>query len=119
MEIKIQRIYDKEIPNGFKILVDGLWPRGVKKESVDYWAKKIAPSRELREWYSHDPKKWEIFLERYKNELIKNNDLQNFVSLIKEKLEKMDVIFLYATKEREKNNAVALKKILKELFPIL
>ncbi|MEM2269180.1 MAG: DUF488 family protein, partial [Thermoplasmata archaeon] len=42
MEIKIQRIYDKEIPNGFKILVDGLWPRGVKKESVDYWAKNIA-----------------------------------------------------------------------------
>ncbi len=118
MEIKIARIYDKNIPEGYRILVDGLWPRGIKKESIDYWARYFAPSKELREWYSHDPLKWETFIQKYREEILKNKDMENFIKLLKEKLQKMDVIFLYSSKEREKNNAVALKKILDDLFTI-
>lgn len=62
--IRIKRIYDKPDKNdGFRILVDRLWPRGISKENakIDLWLKEIAPSNELRKWFSHDPKKWTIF----------------------------------------------------------
>jgi uncharacterized protein YeaO (DUF488 family) len=67
--LKIKRIYDPASPDdGKRILVDRLWPRGLKKEDarIDEWLKDIAPSDELRKWFAHDPKKWNEFKERYK-----------------------------------------------------
>ncbi|HYB93183.1 MAG TPA: DUF488 family protein, partial [archaeon] len=69
---KIKRIYEKpEREDGYRILVDRLWPRGLSKDKakIDLWMKEIAPSDETRKWFSHDPRKWEEFKKRYKNEL--------------------------------------------------
>ncbi|MEM0143134.1 MAG: DUF488 family protein, partial [Candidatus Parvarchaeum sp.] len=75
--IKIKRIYDTiEVTDGIRILVDRLWPRGVRRSSqkVDYWAKDVAPSNELRKWFGHDPSKWEEFRKRYIEELETENN---------------------------------------------
>lgn len=68
--IKIKRAYDKPSKeDGYRILVDRLWPRGVSKDEakIDLWLKEISPSNELREWFSHDPKKWEDFKSKYRD----------------------------------------------------
>ncbi|MFA7141752.1 MAG: DUF488 family protein, partial [Candidatus Paceibacterota bacterium] len=73
--IKLKRIYNKaEKDDGFRVLVDRLWPRGVSKEEakLGLWLKEIAPSNDLREWFHHDPKKWKEFKEKYKKEVLEN-----------------------------------------------
>jgi len=113
--IIVHRIYDKPIPEGFKILVDGLWPRGISKSEIDYWAREIAPSAELRRWYSHDPSRWEEFRKRYHEELKLNNNLVEFLNLLKSKCENhQKIIFLYSSIERVYNNANALKDFINE-----
>lgn len=112
--IKIKRIYNplsKE--DGFRILVDRLWPRGLSKEKakVDLWLKEIAPSDHLRKWYGHDPKKWTEFRKKYFNEL---KDKDELVNLIARKLKEGTITFLYSSKEEKINNAVALKEYLLE-----
>ncbi|MDP8012201.1 MAG: DUF488 domain-containing protein [Thermoplasmata archaeon] len=111
--ILVWRIYEKPIPDGFKILVDRLWPRGIGKDQIDYWAKEIAPSDVLRKWFSHDPKKWEEFIEKYKKELEENGKLSDFIKIIKEK---ENTIFLYSSKEKNYNNANALKIIIESML---
>jgi uncharacterized protein YeaO (DUF488 family) len=108
--IKIKRIYD--IPSksdGFRILVDRLWPRGLSKEKakVDLWLKEIAPSNELRKWYAHDPKKWTEFRKKYYKDLDMKKEL---VNQIIQKTKEGDVTLLYSSKEEKINNAVALKE---------
>jgi len=74
MNVRIKRIYEKpDKQDGFRILVDRLWPRGFTKEKavVDLWLKDIAPSTELRKWFNHDPGKWDEFKKRYFDELKK------------------------------------------------
>jgi uncharacterized protein YeaO (DUF488 family) len=115
MTIKIKRAY--ESPNdtdGYRILVDRLWPRGISKEKakVDFWPKDLAPSTELRRWYGHDPEKWSEFKSRYFAELDGNPEL------IKELLKyarKGPVTFVYSSKEQRLNNAVALKDYIDSL----
>ena len=73
MNIKIKRVYEKpDEKDGFRILVDRLWPRGLTKEkaAVDLWLKDIAPSTELRKWFNHDPDKWKEFKKRYPADFI-------------------------------------------------
>ena len=108
--IKIKRIY--EIPSdndGFRILVDRLWPRGLRKEKakVDLWLKDIAPSHGLRKWFAHDPKKWVEFKQKYFNELSHNKEL---VNLIIKKAKKGNLTLLYGAKEEKFNNADALRE---------
>jgi uncharacterized protein YeaO (DUF488 family) len=108
--IEIKRVYDKpEESDGFRILVDRLWPRGLSKQKakIDLWLKDIAPSNELRKWYEHDPEKWPEFKERYYNEL---KDKKELVDSIIEKARKGTVTLLYGTKETRLNNATALKE---------
>ncbi|MGC8663144.1 MAG: DUF488 domain-containing protein [Thermoplasmata archaeon] len=114
--INVCRVYDKKIPDGYKILVDRLWPRGIKKEFIDYWARDIAPSEELRKWFSHDRDKWKEFVEKYKNELTENEKLNEFLIMLREKEKNGNVIFLYATKEENFNNANALKLIIESIL---
>lgn len=76
--IKIKRIYDPATDDdGKRILIDRLWPRGLKKDDakIDEWIKDIAPSDELRKWFSHDPSKWDDFRKKYKKELNQKADL--------------------------------------------
>jgi uncharacterized protein YeaO (DUF488 family) len=108
--IKIKRIYEPPAKeDGFRILVDRLWPRGLTKEKakVDLWLKELAPSDQLRKWYGHDPKKWTEFRKKYFNEL---KDKDEPIQLIVRKVKEGTITFLYSSKEEKINNAVALKE---------
>ena len=108
--LKIKRVYDPPSPNdGKRILIDRLWPRGLKKEDakVDDWIKEVAPSTELRTWYGHDPKKWSEFERRFFSELQRRQDLvEGIVSASR----KGTVTLLFGSREERFNNAVALKE---------
>nr|WP_226987141.1 DUF488 family protein [Candidatus Nitrososphaera evergladensis] len=104
------RIYSFENDKSYRVLVDRLWPRGVNKSSVDLWLRDIAPSDALRRWFSHDPKKWDGFKERYFKEL---DERQELVKAILEKEKQGLVTLLFAAKDAEHNNAVALLEYLK------
>lgn len=106
---KIKRIYqgvDKR--DGMRILIDKLWPRGIKKEDakIDLWLKDIAPSSDLRKWFNHRPEKWEEFCERYHKELSLKQEL---IQTLLEGIKRHDVTLLYGAKDEKFNNAVALK----------
>jgi uncharacterized protein YeaO (DUF488 family) len=108
--IKIKRIYDKpEKSDGFRILVDRLWPRGMTKAEakVDLWLKDVGPSTELRHWFGHDPAKWKEFERRYTKELDKKWDL---IAAICEHEKKGTVTLLYGAKDQRFNNAVSLQE---------
>lgn len=110
--ISIKRVYDQpEQTDGFRILIDRLWPRGLSKEKakVDLWLKEIAPSTELRKWFNHDPEKWKEFAKRYKAEIKKNGEA---LTLLKSKIKEGKVTLVYGAKEERYNDAVVLQKIL-------
>ena len=112
--LKLKRVYDPcAKADGMRVLVDRLWPRGMKKEEagVDLWLKEIAPSDALRKWFSHDPDKWQEFKKRYKKEL---EDGQDVIEDLKKAAQKETVTLLYAAKDTERNNAVVLKEIIEE-----
>jgi len=109
--IKVKRVYEPiEKEDGIRVLVDRLWPRGVKKDKVDVWLKDIAPSDELREWYKHDPDKWEEFKKRYFEELDKNLKTTILLQLVKKG---ENITLLYASRSPY-NNAIALKEYLEK-----
>ena len=115
MNIKIKRVYEQPASDdGSRILVDRLWPRGLTKEKahVDLWLKEIAPSRELRIWFGHDPDKWNRFRGRYETEIRNNNDL---VKLLTEKAKAGMVTLLYAALDKKHNEALALKQFLERI----
>ena len=108
--IKIKRVYDKvDEGDGDRILVDRLWPRGLTKSEaqISDWQKTIAPSEKLRKWYAHDVEKWDDFKLLYFAELSKKTDL---LRPIMEKVSAGDLTFVFAAKDTEHNNAVALKE---------
>lgn len=112
--IQIKRIYDRSLSCnslGFTILVDRLWPRGLRKDRVhiDLWLKEIAPSEQLRRWFGHDPTKWDEFKQRYFAELESKEEL---VKVIASKARTGSVCLLYGARDERHNNAVALKELL-------
>jgi uncharacterized protein YeaO (DUF488 family) len=114
MKTKIKRVYEKPAKeDGFRILADRLWPRGLTKEkaSVDLWLKEIAPSTELRKWFGHDPEKWNDFKKKYVAELKKNKET---VSILKEKIKEGTVTILYGARDEEHNEALVILDFLNE-----
>jgi uncharacterized protein YeaO (DUF488 family) len=112
--IKIKRIYDPYAKaDGKRVLVDRLWPRGIKKEDArcDLWLKDIAPSDGLRKWFSHDPAKWQEFRKRYGKEL---EDRQDMIEDLRKEARRGTVTLLFAAKDSERNNAVVLKEVIEE-----
>ncbi len=112
-ELRCRRIYEpKEETDGFRILADRLWPRGIRKENagIDLWAKEIAPSQELRKWFGHDPERFEEFRSRYLEELAADPQAQNLAAMVKEKLQMGNVTLLFAAKDPDRNNAIVLKE---------
>lgn len=110
--IRLKRIYEPAAPSdGVRILVERLWPRGVKKISarLDQWAKETAPSGALRRWFHHDPVRWNEFRHRYFRELDENEE--RWRPLLTASLEGR-VTLIYSSRDREHNNAVALKDYL-------
>ncbi|MHB1547061.1 MAG: DUF488 domain-containing protein [bacterium] len=110
--IKLKRIYENaEKSDGFRVLVDRLWPRGISKEkaALDLWFKDIAPSTELRKWFGHDPAKWADFQKRYKGEIAANKEIFRQLKEIVQNNE--NVTLLYAAKDKEHNEAAVIKSL--------
>ena len=112
MQIRLKRIYAAAgTQDGTRILVDRLWPRGVRKEDavIDFWMKDIAPSTGLRKWFHHDPERWEEFCERYYAELDAAPDA---VQAMQEQIQKGRVTLVFAARDESHNHALALKQYL-------
>ena len=110
--VVIKRIYEPAgAADGFRILVDRLWPRGMKKENavIDLWLKAVAPTDTLRKWYHHDGGRWDEFRHKYVLELKGNPAIDELLSLIKEH---KTVTLLYAAKDEGQNHALVLKEFL-------
>ena len=117
MMIKIKRIYDPCDPDdGWRVLVDRIWPRGISKERahLDEWRKELAPSSELREWFCHIPEKFAEFSIAYRAELDNNPEIQKLIMQILEKSTISQVTLLYSAKDSEHNQAVVLRDYLNE-----
>lgn len=109
MDVRTKRVYEPaRKADGVRVLVDRIWPRGIKKETanIDLWAKDIAPSNDLRKWYRHEHSKWPEFQHRYSAELDANQ--QSFVAMI-ESLDTDVLTLVYSSREEKYNNAMALK----------
>lgn len=114
--VKIKRVYDEASKSdGYRVLVDRLWPRGIKKEAADVkeWAKELAPSDELRKWFGHDPALWPEFQKKYKAELKKNTVMNDFIDRNKEK--KL-ITLVYSAKDTEHNQAVVIQQYLNQHY---
>ena len=112
MSIRLKRVYEFAAEeDGYRILVDRLWPRGLSKEhaKVDLWLKEIAPSTELRKWFDHDPEKWDEFRERYSQEL---DSQPATVNQLTDLIQQRHATLLYAAKNEAMNQAVALRQYL-------
>ena len=108
----IKRAYEPASPeDGYRVLVDRLWPRGVSKEraAIDLWLKEIAPSAELRKWFDHDPAKWTEFKKRYRAELKK---LDEPVDLLKKEAKRGTVTLVYGARDEAHNHALVLRDYL-------
>ena len=110
--IKIKRAYAPvEETDGYRILVDRLWPRGISKEKakIDLWMKSVAPSSDLRKWFGHVPERFPEFTKRYKAELAESGALDDLRKVLSEH---PDATLLFAAHDEEHNNAVVLKELL-------
>lgn len=114
MQIELQRVYESaESDDGYRVLVDRIWPRGVSKASlqIDEWCREIAPSTELRKWFGHDPDRWETFKRRYREELEQQVDV---LDRLKAEAQNRRLILLYSAKDKEHNQAVVIREKLLE-----
>jgi uncharacterized protein YeaO (DUF488 family) len=114
VRIALKRVYDEPDPgDGTRVLVERLWPRGLSKERahVDVWLKEIAPSRELRVWYGHDPEKFAEFRRRYERELASQNG-QVALARLRELAKQGLVTLVFAVHDTQYTNAVVLRDLL-------
>jgi uncharacterized protein YeaO (DUF488 family) len=110
--VEVQRVYDrKPQPTKTAFLVDRLWPRGIKKEAlgIKAWIREVGPSDSLRHWFGHDPDKWPEFKRRYFHELKQNSEA---LRPLLEAVQMGPVTLLFAAKDSQHNNAVALREFL-------
>ncbi len=112
--VKVKRVYEKaEAKDGWRVLVDRLWPRGMKKEAakIDQWMKDVAPTDKLRKWFGHDAKKWGDFQKKYRAELKEKAEL--LAELKKMEKEHGTLTLLFGARDEEHNQAVVLAEVLK------
>jgi uncharacterized protein YeaO (DUF488 family) len=110
--IQVKRVYDRPSPaDGYRVLVDRLWPRGLRKQAagIDLWLKDVGPSAELRRWFAHSPERWDEFRWRYAAELAGKS---RAVDVLREKSGSGKLTLVFAAKNPEQNNAVALMEYL-------
>ncbi|MBB4091741.1 DUF488 domain-containing protein [Ochrobactrum pecoris] len=115
--IELKRIYEAPSPDdGYRVLVDRVWPRGMTKEKadIDLWAKDIAPSTDLRKWFGHDPTKWNDFQKKYREELEGSKPaLKDLIAHAKARGGRLTL--LYGAKDEEHNQAVVLHEFMQTL----
>jgi uncharacterized protein YeaO (DUF488 family) len=115
--IRIKRVYSQAShDDGVRILVDRVWPRGVRKQQakVDEWRRELAPSTALRKWFRHDPAKWDTFRERYRRELLESGGMDELNELAR-RARRETITLLYGAADERHNQAVAIKEILDDL----
>lgn len=116
MEVLLKRAYEKpERSDGFRVLVDRLWPRGLSKGNLrlDMWAKDVSPSTALRKWFGHDPERWKEFEKRYKAELKEAEAREGIAAIVDRAKQAPAVTLIYGAKDSKHNEAVVLLGILK------
>lgn len=114
--IRIKRAYEKPLKkDGYRVLVDRLWPRGVEKEELELseWAKDLAPSVHLRKWWGHDPAMWVEFQKQYRKELQHNRAVDNFVENHRDK---KTITLVYGAKDVEHNHAIVLQQYMEQQY---
>lgn len=113
-KVQIKRAYDAPARgDGYRVLVDRMWPRGVRKEAlhVHEWAKDLAPSTKLRQWFGHDPKRWEQFQERYESELTGPRSEAEVKHVVDAARDYAVLTLVYSAKDEEHNQAVVLRRV--------
>lgn len=116
MKINMKRVYEKSSPqDGYRVLVDRLWPRGISKEEADLneWNKSLAPSNQLRKWFHHDPELWDSFQIKYLEELKLANPSKEFLERV---FQQEIVTLIYAAKDEKHCHPLVLKSYLEELL---
>ncbi|HEX6996779.1 MAG TPA: DUF488 domain-containing protein [Gammaproteobacteria bacterium] len=111
--VRLKRIYEPPEPSdGYRVLVDRVWPRGVSKDkaAIDQWAKELAPSTELRKWFGHDPARWRGFRERYRREL--EAFAADALAELRARARRQRVTLVYSARDERHNQAVVLKELL-------
>ncbi len=118
LDIVIKRAYENAIPeDGYRVLVDRIWPRGRSKATLklDQWARDLAPSADLRKWFGHDPKRWEVFQQRYRSELDAEEKREQMRCLLSEADDRI-ITLIYGAKDEEHNQAIVLRDVLSHLY---
>ena len=113
-DVRLKRAYDPAEPgDGYRVLVDRLWPRGVSKERarLDEWARELAPSADLRTWFGHDPERFAEFERRYRTELAAHGEK---VDELRRRAREGTLTLVYAARDEEHNDAVVLAELLRE-----
>jgi uncharacterized protein YeaO (DUF488 family) len=116
MQVLLKRAYeDSDSADGFRVLVDRLWPRGRKKADLrlDAWVKDIAPSTELRKWFHHDPERWPEFCKRYKAELKSPKAQKAIGETLQSAMKHSTITLIYGARDTEHNEAIVLQDIFK------
>ncbi len=114
LEVRVKRAYDPVEPgDGYRVLIDHIWPRGVKREALrlDEWARELAPSDELRKWFDHVPARFSEFRSRYRTELSAHADR---LAELRRSAGEGPLTIVYAARDREHNNAVVLAELVRE-----
>jgi uncharacterized protein YeaO (DUF488 family) len=114
LDVRAKRAYDPaEDGDGYRILIDHVWPRGVSRQRacLDDWARELAPSDELRKWFDHDPARFAEFRSRYRDELA---DQSQRLEELRSRARNGAVTIVYAARDREHNNAVVLTELLRD-----
>jgi uncharacterized protein YeaO (DUF488 family) len=113
LNLKAKRVYEPAGPDdGYRVLIDRLWPRGVSRERarLDEWARELAPSDELRKWFSHDPKRFGEFSARYRKELTAHREQ---VDALRRRARNETVTLVYAARDTEHNDAAVLRELIR------
>jgi uncharacterized protein YeaO (DUF488 family) len=114
MDVRLKRAYEPAASSdGYRVLIDRLWPRGVKREEaqLDEWARELAPSAELRRWFGHDPEKFAEFRRRYTDELAAQ---EQKLRQLRRRAREGTLTLVYAARDTEHNDAVVLAEILRK-----
>lgn len=114
LDLRIKRVYDPPEPgDGYRILIDRLWPRGLSRERarLDEWARDLAPSTELRKWFNHDPQRFAEFGERYRAEL---RDQVDKINELRDRATRGPVTIVYGARDTEHNDAVVIAELVHE-----
>ena len=110
--IRLKRVYEGPEPaDGLRVLVDRLWPRGLsrRRAAADLWLREVAPSNALRRWFGHDPRRWNQFRQKYREELAQQPNLLHTLDDLRRRT---PITLLFGARDEARNNAVVLREIL-------